>query len=102
MPYLVKKLKLKLKKFIKIRKSTEIIKFSPDRVHDDYSKWAHKGYARWANLQYDKQLAFKKERIQRLLTKEGLNGIEVENAIASPFQKHYRNEVVFPVRKVNG
>lgn len=87
---------------MKIRKSTEIIKSSPDRVHDDDSKWAHKGYARLANLQYDKQLAFKKERIQRLLTKEGLDGIEVEDVIASPLQKHYRNEVVFPVLKVNG
>ena len=53
-------------------------------------------------VQYDKQLAFKEERIQRLLTKEGLGGIEVEDVIASPLQKHYHNEVVFPVRKVNG
>lgn len=37
-----------------------------------------------------------------MLTKEGLDGIEVEDVIASPLQKHYRNEVVFPVRKVNG
>lgn len=37
-----------------------------------------------------------------MLTKEGLGGIEVEDVIASPLQKHYHNEVVFPVRKVNG
>lgn len=83
-------------------KSTEIIKASPDRVQGEDAKWARNGYARLANMKYDKQLAFKKEKIERLLSKAGLDDIKVEDVIASPLQKAYRNEVVFPVRKVNG
>lgn len=82
-------------------KSVEIVKPSPDRVHDEDAKWARNGYARLANMKYDKQLAFKKERIQKLLAKEGIE-TDIEDVIASPLQKHYRNEVVFPVREVNG
>lgn len=82
-------------------KSVDIVKSSPDRVHGENAKWARNRYARLANMKYDKQLAFKKEKIQRLLAKNDLD-VGVKDVIASPLQKHYRNEVVFPVRKING
>lgn len=83
-------------------KMEKVVQASPDRVDSEIAKWAHDGYARLANMKYDKQLAFKKHRIEKLLKQEGLSDIKVEDTIASPKQTGYRNELDLPVRNVNG
>lgn len=83
-------------------KSVEVLKASPDRVQDEDSQWAKSGYARLANYKYDKQLKFKKNRIIKLLAKNNLANIKVNDVIPSPKTKKYRNELVLPVRDING
>lgn len=93
---------LAVKKNMATAKTEKILKASPDRVKDDNAQWARVGFARLANLKYDKQVEFKHDRLVNLLKKAGLNDIKVEDAIASPEQVAYRNEVIIPVREVNG
>lgn len=83
-------------------KSVEIVKASPDRVQGDNEKWANNGYARLANYKYDKQLEFKKSRIEQLLKKNEMDDVTVNDVIPSPKKLTYRNELVLPVREING
>ena len=83
-------------------KSVDIIKASPDRVDGPDEKWANNGYARLANLKYDKQLEFKEDRIKKLLDKYGFNEVKVNEILASPLTKGYRNAIVVPVRQIKG
>lgn len=93
-------------KVLKVGKNTmtaiseKIVQANPDRVKDN-EKWAHSDYARLANYQYNRQLTFKQERVQKLLAENGFD-VKVEKTIASPKQTAYRNEMSLPVRMVNG
>lgn len=93
---------LEVRKNTAIAQMTEVIKASPDRVTNKDAKWAHDGFARLANLKYDKQLEFKKHRLEKLLNDEDVDGVAVSDVVPSPEQVEYRNQIVVPVREVNG
>ncbi|GAA3627835.1 23S rRNA (uracil(1939)-C(5))-methyltransferase RlmD [Lactobacillus hamsteri] len=93
---------LKVKKKFAFAKIEEIIKESPDRINVKLNQWVQTGLASLAHIKYDKQLEFKRNQVVNLLKKAHLDDVKVDETLASPEEKGYRNKAQVPVREVNG
>lgn len=80
----------------------KLLKRSPERNNGEHDQWAKDGFANLANLKYERQLQFKKQRIEELLKQAGLDQIKVADTIASPKEVGYRNQRLVYVRNYQG
>ncbi|MCX6825900.1 MAG: 23S rRNA (uracil(1939)-C(5))-methyltransferase RlmD [candidate division Zixibacteria bacterium] len=74
----------------------EIINKSPDRIKAPCIHFDICGGCAWQDLEYSKQLYFKRKQISDCLRHIGrIDGIEIAETVASPRQYYYRNKMEF-------
>ncbi len=89
---------IKLKKSYGYGRLMEIITPSPDRVEARCPKAKACGGCQIQPLSYERQLAFKEEKVKNLLERVGkVSDYEMEPIIGMEDPWHYRNKVQYPV-----
>lgn len=83
-------------------RTLDVLKESPDRVHDIDAIYAQTGIAPLSHLKYDKQLEFKHDQVVTDFNKIGLKDITVNQTLGMESPFNYRNKAQVPVRQVNG
>ncbi|WP_201307431.1 23S rRNA (uracil(1939)-C(5))-methyltransferase RlmD [Companilactobacillus farciminis] len=83
-------------------RTLEVLKESPDRVHDIDAVYAQTGIAPLSHLKYDKQLEFKRNQVVTDFDKIGLKDVVVNKTLGMESPFNYRNKAQVPVRQVNG
>ncbi|CAJ1181653.1 tRNA (uracil-5-)-methyltransferase [Companilactobacillus paralimentarius DSM 13238 = JCM 10415] len=83
-------------------RTLNVVKESPDRVHDIDAVYAQTGIAPLSHLKYDKQLEFKRNQVVTDFSKMGLKDITVNPTLGMESPFNYRNKAQVPVRQVNG
>ncbi|WP_161878722.1 23S rRNA (uracil(1939)-C(5))-methyltransferase RlmD [Alkalibacterium sp. MB6] len=81
----------------------KVIEASPNRVDIVDKVYAQTGTMSLQHLTYDAQLAFKKEQVEKVLTKIAkLPDVKVNDVIGMDNPYGYRNKAQVPVRKIDG
>jgi len=94
---------IKTKKTFGFGKLLKVIEKSPDRVEIEDKVYAQTGTMPLQHLSYPAQLNFKKEQVEKVLSKIGnLSDIAVEEVIGMDDPFGYRNKAQVPVRKIDG
>ncbi|MCP5492891.1 MAG: class I SAM-dependent RNA methyltransferase [Chlamydiales bacterium] len=83
---------IKKKRFAKAQLE-KVVEASPDRVKPVCPLFGTCGGCQIMHLDYEKQLEFKRKRVQEALRRIGGFDIEVEKCIPSPRQLGYRNKI---------
>ncbi|HLU99795.1 MAG TPA: 23S rRNA (uracil(1939)-C(5))-methyltransferase RlmD [Acidobacteriota bacterium] len=74
----------------------QILNHSPDRIVPRCRYFGVCGGCSWQHVEYDRQLAFKREHVRDLLKRiGGLEGVEVAFVVPSPSPYYYRNKMEF-------
>ena len=88
-----------VRKSFALAKIEEILEASPDRITAPCPVYDRCGGCQWQHLNYDAQLAAKKEIVIQALTRiGGLNADLIQAPIGAAHQMRYRNKAQFPVR----
>ncbi len=94
---------IKVKKNYAIGKIEEIIKPSVHRGDIECDIYNKCGGCNLLHLKYNKQLEYKKEKVEDVIKRVGkIQNFKINNTIPMDIPKYYRNKVQFPAGKVNG
>lgn len=98
---IVEALILKVTKNIIFAKTLKILKFSKYREKHDVSVHEKCGACTLFNLNYQKQIEFKKKTVENNLKKIAKIGVEIEDIIQSVDKTNYRNKTIYPLALKN-
>lgn len=91
---------LKVKKNFAFAKILTLLSASPDREGEPCPAVSRCGGCQLLPLRYEKQLAFKRQKVVDALERiGGFAGVEVEECVPSPDRFRYRNKMIFPIGK---